>query len=43
MGASVVACGDASPVREPGEEVFNFVAGAVEILVIGQRRLAASR
>ena len=40
MGASVIACGDASPVLELGEHVLDFVALAVERFVIVQRLLA---
>ena len=35
MGASVVACCDASPVLELGEEVLDLVALAIERLVVG--------
>src|SRR5690606_37312703 len=42
VGASVVAGGDTSPVLEPGEEGFDFVAVAVEVLVIVIWGFAAS-
>ncbi len=40
MGAAVIACGDASPVRELGEPVLDLVALAVDRFVIFQRLLA---
>ena len=39
MGAAVIACGDASPVLELGEHVFDLVALAVERFIILQRLL----
>lgn len=34
MGASVVACCDATPVFDPAEQVLDLVALAVELLVV---------
>ncbi len=42
VGASVVSGGDASPVLELGEQVFDSVALAVDILVVEERDLPAS-
>ena len=43
MGASVVACGDAAPVLELGEQVLDLVPLPVEGFVIGEGPLAAAR
>ena len=43
MGASVVACCDASPVLELGEEVLDLVPLAIECLVVGKGFLPALR
>ena len=42
MGASIVSCCDASPVLEPGEQVLDLVALAVENRIIGVWDFAAS-
>ena len=34
MGAAVIAGGDAAPVLDPSEDVFDLVALAVEVLVV---------
>ena len=41
MGASIVSGGDAAPVFELREQVLNFVAGAIEGFVVGERLLLA--
>ena len=43
MSTTVVACCDAPPVLELGEQVFDFVARPIERLVIGERNLSAFR
>lgn len=40
--ASVVACCDASPALEPGEEVFDLVSTAIDRRVVGDGELAAA-
>ena len=40
--ASIVAGGDAPPILEFGEQVLDFVARAIERLVVIERQLAAS-
>ena len=42
MGVSVVSCADAPPALEPGEEVLDLVALAIECLVVSEGDFPAS-
>jgi len=41
VGASIIACGDTSPIFEPCEHDLDFVTLLIERLVIGQRDFSA--